>query len=421
MALSKNPNLKSTRVRNIAFGVIVVAPLFCQLVGAEEVEVAVRTPVCVFADKLCNYDITLFDAQKQALVGKQSVLKCRAEQKQQRDKKDRQQRSVRPNYEKKVAKAKTRRPKRLPVKPIPSPSFEINEMVSLPSCKFEARTYSAPGCESGAGDAFGEWAEVENISDGRQALADLLERAKTGITFGDGGNEWGPSIPGFHSPLVGERRFKIVEVISSLSNEQHLALCIVRRVGDVFGPPSYCTTVAILTPTKTLLRVELDSLSNRQCLAGASSRLGGTIDIDFEIDTSLAIDKFSSSFSRLLKEELGFYIDQKVFKSETGTIASIEFRSTSGLRESPILQGGWREALDLDLSIRIVDAGRISVWAAVNPKVVRTAAGALTEYHGPDDAQKTAYAAFLNGHVNTAITRVCQTFTQTDDKNIVCR
>ena len=121
----------------------------------------------------------------------------------------------------------------------------------------------------------------------------------------------------------------------------------------------------------------------------------------------------------MLKEELSLVTEQDVRKNQ-GTISAISFRSTAPLRDSPILKNGWRESFDFDLHL-YPESDKIRVYATTKPLVCRQASGQAIDYYGPTDAQKSTYAAVLNEHVNRAITRACQQFTQVDSKIIKCQ
>src|SRR5712664_4236825 len=137
-----------------------------------------------------------------------------------------------------------------------------------------------PGCNHDLpGAKSTEWASVEIIKNGIAEVQDLRARAASG-------------------ELANGRI--VVETLESKPDEQHLALCSVRAIKGAQGPPDNCTTVAIVTPTLTLLRAELIESWNFGCLTSATFRLSGAIDVTFEVQTQLDPTKFSDSIYRTL-------------------------------------------------------------------------------------------------------------------------
>ena len=270
------------------------------------------------------------------------------------------------------------------------------------------------------------WADAKDLQDGADRLAELAEHAKSEKPF-----------------LVNDDYFQIVEAVESPPLEQHLALCPVIVINGNVGPPLGCVTVAIISPTVTLLRADLSpDLANRSAplhLVGvfrqpvrgrtmcyierstgrkvcqqpvqATFRISGLIDINFLVHTDLSPSVISDSIARMLKEDLGFSDDQierdVSEDNETNKIYEVSFRSTAPLRESTILKGGWREALDLDININASDTKTIGVHGMTSPMVCRQASGQLIDYHAPNDAQRATYATELNRNLGRAIMRAC--------------
>lgn len=348
-----------------------------ETVVAQRVNAAIRAPIgCVGGTDGCTSDISLAKAQVSLTEVSKRTAACEVEKKRKR-------------------KEGTEKPKRFSQDsgqvPWGSSIFGSDD----PPCLASAAT-SHYLCEN---DAVGYgWATLDLLSDGVAALAALRENASSGVPFGN---------------------FIVVEASESPPNEQHLALCEVRVVGDAVGPPKDCATVAIITPTVTLLRRGATSRSV-MCLASASFRLGGAIDISFEVQTKLKLSAFSDSFARMLKDDLGLITEQQSDIGERGELRAISFRSTAPLRDSPILKNGWRESLDFDLRLNLL-SDKIGIQATTKPLVCRQASGQAVDYHGPTDAQKATYAMVLNDHVSRAIARSCKKFSPIDAKTVSCQ
>ena len=307
------------------------------------------------------------------------------------------------------------------ITPPPSCDEASTKCYLEPPCVNEASTneyYPAAG-------AIGYfWANVTDLQDGADTLAELAEHAKSEKPF-----------------LVNDDYFQIVEAVESPPLEQHLALCQVRVINANVGPPVGCVTVAIITPTVTLLRANYSSHlaaqraprlvgrrtvhHHREPPAVVTFRISGLIDIDFLVHTDLSPNVISDFIARMLKEDLGFSDDQierdVSEDNETNKIYEVSFRSTAPLRELTILKGGWREALDLDINIiNASDTKTIKVYGTASPMVCRQASGQLIDYHAPNDAQRGTYATELNRNLGRAIMRACNQSKLVDAKNIDC-
>ena len=250
-------------------------------------------------------------------------------------------------------------------------------------------------CQASSGH---RWAYAADLRGGHQELDELLQRLKSGEVF--------------------EEYKMIVEAAESPPGEQHLALCYVRVVEGAAGPPRDCTTVAVLVGDSALLRIGTNSTIHT-CLASASMSLGGKINVNFEITTSLAGAGFVDALHAMLKQQLGFATVERVEHGTDGAISFWQLVAASPLRDSPILQNGWRESLDLDLNVMRSDAG-FSVYASTKPLVSRTASGSMVEYHYPDDAQRGMYMQTLNTWIGGALTGVCASLTVFDDTTFQC-
>lgn len=255
------------------------------------------------------------------------------------------------------------------------------------------------GAEDTVGDYY-VWSDLDSVMDGPKIWTSLSEKVRSGEVF-DGG-------------------FQIVEARDSPPQEQRFALCKVRVIGAAHGPPTNCVTVAIVTPSRTLVRAE-HSEGTGGCYVSASFRPGGSIDVSFDIQTAFPGERFQDAMGQMLRQTLGLVTEMEKTVSADGSVYSARFRATSGLRNSPILQGGWRESVDLDLWLNARGTGNVSVIGTLKPMVCRQASGRITDYHGPDDAQRATYASVVSQHISEAIKSVCSSATAPDDFTILCQ
>jgi hypothetical protein len=343
-------------------------------------QVLIRAPIgCLAEQETCSNDVTLAAAMKSNENMIFGFAKCLADEKKSKDEIEQKRKQAEgqgiPNFP--------------PALTLDSPYICKIVTVLQPECSDELSSAKTSG-----------WAAVETITDGRAVIQDLQARASSGISV-DGKI--------------------VVEALESKPGEQHLAFCNARTIKGAQGPPQHCQTVAIVTPSLTLVRARLlDIIKPLVCRTSATVRLSGAIDIAFEVQTKLDPTEFSNSIYRTLTEQLAFQSETDVFKDDRGKITNISIRSTAPYRESPILKNGWRESIDFDVDIAVNDKG-IEVRAYSKPMVCRQAAGQSIEYHGPDDAQKATYASVLNGYVGQAITKACIRYTQIDSRRIECQ
>jgi hypothetical protein len=240
------------------------------------------------------------------------------------------------------------------------------------------------------------WAPIERYSDGEQSLQVLLVRARYGRPFNG---------------------FVIAESDESTDSEQHLALCSVSMVGEAVGPPRDCTTVAIITATETWLR---GGSRNVLCKVGATYRNSGAIDITFDVRTKIDSLVMSNALMETLKANFDLSVEREVIRELDGRVHSIFLKSVGSLRNSKILQKGWREALDFDLIITPTTQ-QIAIRGVARALVCRQALGSIVHYTGLDDAQRATYGSALDSGVNTAIRSVCKSYEQLDAKTIICK
>jgi hypothetical protein len=266
-------------------------------------------------------------------------------------------------------------------------------------CRPEAELMP-PECDTEVGE--GVWANIDDVSDGQTALDALRVHLETGKVF--------------------DEKLIAVETIQSKEDEQHIAVCYVRTIHGASGPPQNCTAVAVITPTHTFLRAS--ALPGSQialgCAVFAIIQLGGTVVVNFEIKTDMDPLKLADSLGRMLENDLKFQIDRNVHYDSVGKISSITFEATAPDRDSVILGGGQREAVDLDLQL-FVEPHKISLNATAKPTICRQASVDTIEYHQADPQQIGTYATVLNKKINDAIIKVCSAPHQDDGKHITCQ
>jgi hypothetical protein len=244
------------------------------------------------------------------------------------------------------------------------------------------------------------WAPLEKFREGQAAFSKLASAAQSGRLF--------------------NTHYQVVQAAGSTAGEQHLALCSVRAVKGVIGLPYECITVAIVTPTGTWLRGGAVPSGEMICTTAAYIRLTGAIDIRFEVDSKLGIQKFSDGIVKMLTGKLGLAAEADPERDERGQLISIAITSSAGLRNSKILPPGWREAIDFDVNVENESKNQIEIRGTAHALVSRTAVSDLDEYQGLSDAQRTTYANALNGDIKGAISAQCSNFVQKDDKSVVC-
>jgi hypothetical protein len=240
------------------------------------------------------------------------------------------------------------------------------------------------------------WAPENELPDGEDNFRQLTKRLREGVI---------------------RNRIAIVQAAKSPAGEQHIARCDVVTVGAVSGPPRNCTTVAIVTRDKTWLRA---AVPRDICLAAGEFRPSGAIDITFEIKTTIRAPEIASSIVRALENQFGLSASQQSNKTRDGSIAQAYIQSASALRDSKILTGGWREALDFDLGVEQHEQ-RVGVHGTAHVMVSRQAVSQLTEYTGLSDSQRGIYLNALNDGIEQALLQVNTSCRRIDARNITCQ
>jgi len=233
------------------------------------------------------------------------------------------------------------------------------------------------------------WAPANQFKNGTATLQILLSMAKEGRP---------------HDGHI------IIGSTESTVKETHLALCEVYSVGGNTGPPRACVTVAIITPSTTWLR---GGYSDGFCNAMAIVRPTGAIDILFEVITPNRVDAFLPALSKMMTG-MGL-----AFEVLAGAKDRLRIRSAAGLRNSAVLQAGWREAMDFDVDLDR-ENDRILVNGVAHVMVARQALGNLDQYQGLDDAQRAIYATTFDSKVRAALKSACKSVVERDAKTLTC-
>jgi hypothetical protein len=155
------------------------------------------------------------------------------------------------------------------------------------------------------------------------------------------------------------------------------------------------------------------------CETAAYFRRSGAIDIQFNIMTGTDIERFADPILKMISSDLGLAAEQKVQKDEKGKTETIHIESQTGVRTSKILPGGWRETLDFDVDLfKGIDS--VEIRGVAHMIVQRNALVQLSEYQGPDDAQRALYANALDSRMSDAIKGACKKFVKRDSLTISC-
>jgi hypothetical protein len=267
------------------------------------------------------------------------------------------------------------------------------------NCAFLHTQTDSYTCHKQWGESYYYWAPVDRFVDGGAALSSLISRVQSG-----------QSVAGH----------LIVQSTESTAAERHLALCDVNAVSGIIGPPIHCTTVAIITSDTAWLRGGYFSGAlDLTCKMSSSFRSTGAIDIGFDVLTHQSAEAFAEAFVKMMNSVLGLTVEKSISKASDGKIGNVHLTSSAALRNSTILQGGWREALDFDLDLTS-DKHRVQVRGVAHVLGCRQALGSLTEYQGLNDVQKSTYATALDSDIDNAIRATCKNYMKHDSKTISC-
>jgi hypothetical protein len=253
------------------------------------------------------------------------------------------------------------------------------------------------------------WSLVSDVNNGSSALKTLIERAKNGLPL--------------HLNRQRESETNVDKMIieGSVRNkkERHYALCEVLVVSNVVGPPRNCVAVALTTPNASWVRVRFPGMG---CPFAYSPRISGAIDIDFEIQTKNGTSHFINKIYETLRST--FDLSTKIdLNKDHGYISSARIVATAGVRESKIIPGGWREALDFDLFIR--DGSKegksiVDVSGVAHALVSRQALGSLIKYRGLSDSERELYGRAFDSAIANAIAKSCKRYRLVDSGTIEC-
>jgi hypothetical protein len=248
------------------------------------------------------------------------------------------------------------------------------------------------------------WKEAAGIEGGKAASVETLRRVATGEILT--GSDIDPTTHEF------------VEMGPTKPGERHIARCDVHVVGGVAGPPSNCGLIAVFVGKQTWLRVQPPHHGG--CQHAGHFRPSGAIDIEWSLRPARDLTGISASIAQALTDRLKLSVEQDPEHDENGKVVAVRISGTAGLRSSVVLNPIWREAVDFDVSVEEVDSNTISVTGSAHIDVCQQAVGDLFQYHGMNDAQRTAYAATLNDIVRRAIEGKCRTYRELDAKTIAC-
>lgn len=120
-----------------------------------------------------------------------------------------------------------------------------------------------------------------------------------------------------------------------------------------------------------------------------------------------------------MSRDFGLKVETEVVTHGDGEIFNGKIFGVSGIRNSAVLGGGWREMLNLDTA---VDGDEISVRVGSTsvPLVSRQNLSNNDQFRGANDLQRSTYAAAIDSKLLAAIRSVCSKFIQNDDFNVEC-
>lgn len=241
------------------------------------------------------------------------------------------------------------------------------------------------------------WAPIQQFKNGDNALQSLLLRARLGNV---------------------RNGYVVVEASKSTPEQKHIALCKAVVIGGISGPPRECVTVAILTSQETWVRG--GDANQLTCAAQAFFRNSGVIDIEYTVTGRANPVHIAELIQRALEADFGLAVDRDISTDEKGKFLSAYIRATSSLRNSTILETGWREALDFDVYIYSLAENKFSVRGNVRALVCRQALGNIVDYQGPSAAQQGAYATAFDSGVEAAIRKSSKICKKIDAKTLIC-
>lgn len=246
------------------------------------------------------------------------------------------------------------------------------------------------------------WAPIQSVKGAEEQLEALEERLQT------------QEVDGRSQVVV------LTDAPASTDGERHLAICEVLAIGAETGPPKSCATVAISTLAETYVRAA-EKGKPLDCGKAISMSQGHEISVLYNILSPVGINVLARSLQTMLKEEFALQIIRLPTDDAVPNPTAILLRGSAGLRDSPILADGHREAIDVDLFIGFGNSGTLLVSFTTKPLVLREALSDFTQYHGPTDGQVSTYSTFISAQMENAIRRVCPSYRLIDDATIDCQ
>lgn len=242
------------------------------------------------------------------------------------------------------------------------------------------------------------WAPLSAFQNSEKIFSALVERLSKGIS---------------------KNGYVLAELAVPNNVERHFALCQVTTVKGASGPPRDCTTVAVATKDQLLVRI-----GNGQqafCYTSASFRNSGAIDIDFDVQSPVKPADLSKAIINLLQKNLELSATYRISSSKSNEFESAYFSGASSLRDSKILQAGWRESVDFSGYLERKDQRTYSFNGTVHAMICRQAVGDIVNYHGLDSVQQAAYAKFFNDNIEKVLKNNGGQCESKDAKSIICK
>lgn len=281
---------------------------------------------------------------------------------------------------------------------------------------------NADGCRAAEGFAFGErrskfgpslfdgqmsencfpkqtWAPLSLVKEWQEEFAEYLKFAASGDIMNN--------------------RFLVAEAIRNDAAEQHLVTCEVTVIDGLSGPPRECHAAAVIAGPEVYIRVQpLEAFI--QCFASALIRPSGAIEFRFEISNATDVTPFSEKINHLLKQDFKFATEYKLYNSSNGAVESVEIIATSGIRNTMFLEPGYREAMDVEVSLR-PEGNVLKVRASTQPMVSRTNTGKIRDLRGPDDNERQRYLEVIDAKLADALMGGCSNAQKIDSLTIRCQ
>ncbi|MCX7219362.1 MAG: hypothetical protein NTY70_10645, partial [Burkholderiales bacterium] len=242
------------------------------------------------------------------------------------------------------------------------------------------------------------WAPSKDFKNGGDALVALQSHAQSGIPFNG---------------------YMVVETDTSLEAEQHLALCTVTQVLSAYGPPQQCATVALVTKNQVWLRGrnEQEAECSRRQRKLPQSALGAIL-LEITVTEGMTLSDAADVIKGVLLSDLEFETGSEI-KKRKGIVERINIRAGAQYAVSKILQDGWREIIDVTLTVEDGDDG-VSIAGEARPMVSRQALRDKKDYKGTDGFQDEQYKKTFLSKFIEALKNKCAKFQRIDSNTIKC-